>query len=409
MASYSDKKKVGGKINSKIDNQDSVAAVLAVEQMNSPDIFHLGCHITDFCVKCEGDEDIEIFNTDEHIYIQVKSSAIGKSDFLSILADFLQIDRDETCGKNYFVLLIFDDLIVDNKNIGERMKDYVRVYENEYESPDKVRRVREELINDFHLSDYESIIDRLRIERRPLFRSSNDTEAIFGRTMRLYYTIRDAGDRIVSQLYGDLTEKFAEARRIRGAVKKNEIETMLNRALCRNTYYSSLALMEGYKKIENGYVRDEKMAAKQKELAMGYDRARKNLLRGWRKSHFKEILLSMLRGAKPCPQCGHPMMANFYGLFGIACPDCGYSPYVTMFTFCECGEFEVIKRQPDFAAESQIQYIQDYVNQRPDSVCRKCGRELFDEYFEQRIFYAPIPYPYDQLMGDEEMYKNSPY
>ena len=69
MASYSDKKKVGGKINSKIDNQDSVAAVLAVEQMNSPDIFHLGCHITDFCVKCEGDEDIEIFNTDEHIYI----------------------------------------------------------------------------------------------------------------------------------------------------------------------------------------------------------------------------------------------------------------------------------------------------------------------------------------------------
>ncbi len=410
MSAYSDKKHIGGKNNSKIDSQDSVAAILAVEQMNALDIFDLGCHISDFCVKCEGDEDIEIFNQEEHIYIQVKSAEISATTFFSILDDFMDIENNNSETINYYVLLLFDNnLKVENKKIIERMDDYVQVFINNYETSEKKLKVKNELIEEFKLEDYREIIDRLRIISRPLLRSSDDTEAIFARTMRLYYSIRDAGDCIMSDLYEQLTARFAEARRQRGAVSKSELEIILNRSLCRNTYFSSLALMEGYKRIENGYIKDQELNWKLSEIARGYNLARKKLLKGWRKSHYKEVLISILAGAKSCPQCGHPMMANFYGLGGIACPDCGFSPYVTMFSFCECGEFEVIKAQPDFSAESQIKYIQEYINSRKDSLCKKCGREIFDEYFEQRIFYAPIPYPYDQQMPDEEMYKNSPY
>ncbi len=242
-----------------------------------------------------------------------------------------------------------------------------------------------------------------------MLRSLNDTEAVFARSMRLYYLIRDAGDCIASELYKNLCEVFAEARRQRSFVKRSELESMLNKSFCRNTYFSLLSIMEGYKKIENGYVKDESFSRKRNELLQGFSIARKKLYKGWRKHHCKEVLKSIFVGAKNCPRCGHPMMANFYGLNGIACPDCGFSPYVTMITFCECGEFEVIKRQPDFSAENQIRYIQDYVSNRKDDVCHNCGKKIFDEYFEQRIFYAPIPYPYDDVLSDEEMYKDSPY
>ena len=77
MGNYYDKKSTGGRTTSKIENQDSVAAIYALEQLHSG----FGTKIVDFCIKCEGEEDIEIFNKEKHIFIQLKSSVIGKSDF----------------------------------------------------------------------------------------------------------------------------------------------------------------------------------------------------------------------------------------------------------------------------------------------------------------------------------------
>ena len=61
------KKCTGGRTTSKIENQDSVAAIYALEQLHSTDIFGFCTKIVDFCIKCEGEEDIEIFNKEKHI------------------------------------------------------------------------------------------------------------------------------------------------------------------------------------------------------------------------------------------------------------------------------------------------------------------------------------------------------
>ena len=42
------KKSTGGRTTSKIENQDSVAAIYALEQLHSTDIFGLGTKIVDF-------------------------------------------------------------------------------------------------------------------------------------------------------------------------------------------------------------------------------------------------------------------------------------------------------------------------------------------------------------------------
>lgn len=96
------------------------------------------------------------------------------------------------------------------------------------------------------------------------------------------------------------------------------------------------------------------------------------------------------------PKCGHPMTANIMGLNGIACPDCGFNPYVFMILFCECGEFQVIKSQPEMDSESQIKYVKEYFLIKEKNCCDNCKKNLFDEYLEARIFYAPVPYPYNQ-------------
>ena len=141
----------------------------------------------------------------------------------------------------------------------------------------------------------------------------------------------------------------------------------------------------------------------------GFKKAKKDIMRGWRKAYRKKMIISCIFSAKRCPQCGHPMMANMMGIFGIACPDCGFNPYVTMFMFCECGAYEVVKAQPELDDDKQIQYLKECFDGRESDVCKVCGKKLIDEYVENRIFYAPIPYPYEKIDNIDEIYKNSIY
>lgn len=96
----------------------------------------------------------------------------------------------------------------------------------------------------------------------------------------------------------------------------------------------------------------------------GFKKAKKDIMRGWRKAYRKKMIISCIFSAKRCPQCGHPMMANMMGIFGIACPDCGFNPYVTMFMFCECGAYEVVKAQPELDDDKQIQYLKEFFDGR---------------------------------------------
>ena len=132
-------------------------------------------------------------------------------------------------------------------------------------------------------------------------------------------------------------------------------------------------------------------------------------MREWRNAYKKDFLINCIFSAKSCPECGHPMMANFMGLRGIACPDCGFTPYVTMFIFCECGSYEVVKTQPELTDDKQIKYLKEFFDKRESDICCGCGQKLIDESVMERIFYAPVPYPYEEVKNIDAIYVNSKY
>lgn len=224
----------------------------------------------DFCIKCEGEEDIEIFNKENHIFIQLKSSVIGKIDFVDILDHFLTLNNDNTSTENFFVITSFDPIRISEKNFKEYMDDYVHVLINPYETDEKKRQVKDELISNFSLSKYADIIDKIRVEVRPLFKDNKDTKAIFGRYLRLNYIFKDPGDIIVDSLYINLNNKFAELRRNRGAITKAELEVIVNSAISKGSIFSGLSLSVGYSKIENGYVKNEQKVEKRDLIMVGF-------------------------------------------------------------------------------------------------------------------------------------------
>jgi hypothetical protein len=409
MSDYNSKSKTGGKINSKIDNQDSVAAIYAIEQLNNPDIFNFDISINDYSIKCEGNDDIEIINNDYHIFIQVKSSTINNAEFTKTMESFLNNSSLETDKKSFFVISAFECVKINNKNFTDRLHEYINVYHNKFESDSVKKDIKNTLLSDFSMEKYKEIIDYLTIDTRPLFRDNKDTKAIFARYLRLAYGFKDHGEKSIDNLFILLTNTFAELRRNRNFIEKSSIEAMLGKELCRSSYLSGMSLALGYTRTENGYVKDKTLISKRESIELGAKKAVKIILSNWRKAYLKEFLKSSVFGAKRCPICGHPMIANINGLKGIACPDCGYNPYVTMIAFCECGEFEVVKTQPELTDDKIFNYLNDFFSNRNDTYCKSCKKDLLDDCVEERIMLLSIPIPFDEYKNIDIIYKNSKY
>lgn len=409
MSDYNSKNKTGGYINSKIDNQDSIAAIYAVQLLCDEDIFMHGIFFNDFNIVCEGNDDIEILSNEYHVFIQVKSSKIDKSDILKILDSFCINDEIEKEKENLFVISAFEPIVFNQKNFTDRLLAYEKVKKNKYENQLRIDSIKKSLINDFDLLKYDKIIDRLHIDKRPLFRDVEDTHAIFARYLRKAYGFRDQGEHRIDILFNTLCEKFAELRRNRDNISRTELEKILGTELCKASWYSGLSLILGYKKLENGYVQDHELDIKRANIANGVRKAYKKIMYGWRKAYLKEILVSIIFSAKRCPQCGHPMMANIYGINGIACPDCGYVPYVSLVLCCECGEYELIKRQPEISDDSIFNYLNGFFRSRKDTACKNCGKDLLDEFVELRTIMVNVPIPFDEYKNIDVIYENSSY
>lgn len=401
MENYFSKQKIGGQINSKISNQDSLAAVYAVEQLNNPDIFNFGVEFKEFSIRCEGDDDISIANKNNKIFIQVKSVGIDDKKFYEIMDSFLKNNTDKR--ECFFVLAIFENFKVNNKNIIDRLKAYRDLYIDKNETEEKKNRVKAEFIKDFKLENYVAIVDKFVIDSRPLFRDNRDTAAIFSRYLRLAYSFKNQKECHISEIYNKLVLKMGELRVNRGSIDNEKIEEIIGRELVRDSVFNQISMISGYKKVENGYVKNDENREKLIRIEKGGKIAFKSIMREWRKAYFKDFVISLFLGNYECPECRHPMIANFNGLRGIACPNCGYNPYATIFSFCECGSFDIIKSQPEIEDSKILHYLNDYYNYE-EKMCKECGRPLFDEYFELRIIFLPIPYPFNKYKEMKEIY-----
>ena len=405
MNDYFSQQKIGGQTNSLISNQDSLATVYAVEQLNNVDIFDFGINITEFSIQCETDDDLCIVNTDYKIFIQLKSAKITEAQFYEILDNFMENFQKEP-RQSYFVIATFENFVIKNKKIIDRLDNYRNILCDPNETQEKKERVKRELIVDFALTKYTDIINKIKIVNRPLFRDDKDVPAIFSRYLRLVYGFKTQKEYVIDNIYSELITEIERARRTRGFISREKIETIIGKKLIKDTVFDKFDLLIGYDKGENGY-KKKSVNIELADLEKGSQKAIKKIFKGWRKAFRKEFFTSMLIGDKKCPECGHPMIANIKGLFGIACPDCGYSPYLTMFSTCNCGNYEVIKTQPELTDSQIFNYMNEfYSNNRR---CSKCNRLLSDEYFELRVVMLPIPYPFNKYKDIDEIYKNSKY
>lgn len=407
MKDYFSRQKMGGQNNSLISNQDSLAIIYAVEQLNNADMFGFGINITDFSIQCETDDDLCIVNTEYKIFIQLKSAKITDVQFHEILDTFMKDFKNEPNRQSFFVIATFENFTVKNKKIIDHFDNYRNIYQDPNETQEKKDRVKRELIEEFDLTEYTDIINRIKIVNRPLFRDDKDVPAIFSRYLRLAYGFKTQKEHLIDNIYNELMAEIEKSRRTRGFISKEKVETIIGKNLVKDTIFDKFDLLIGYEKAENGYKKKTYSNKELIDLEKGSRKAVKKIFKGWRKAYKKEFFLSMLLGDKRCPECGHPMIANMKGLFGIGCPDCGYSPYLTMFSTCNCGNYEVIRTQPELIESKIFTYMNEfYCNDRR---CSKCNRLLSDEYFELRVVMLPVPYPFINYKNIDEIYKNSKY
>lgn len=406
MKDYYSRQKMGGQTNSLISNQDSLATVYAVEQLNNADMFDFGIDLTDFSIQCETDDDLCIVSTEYKIFIQLKSAKITETQFYEVLDNFLKNFQNEP-RESFFVIATFENFTVKDKNIINRVENYRNILRDPNETQEKKDRVKGELIKGFDLTKYEKIINRIKIVNRPLFRDDKDVPAIFSRHLRLMYGFKNQKEYLIDKIYKELIAEIERLRRTRGSITKENIETIIGKYLVKDTLFDKFDLLIGYEKIGNGYKKKAYDDEELYDLEKGRRKAIKKIFKDWRRAYRKEFLISILLGPKKCPRCGHPMMANIYGLRGIACPDCGYIPYLTMFSVCNCGNYAVIKTQPELFDSKIFAYINEfYCNDRR---CSKCNRLLSDKYCELRVVMLPIPYPFGSCENIDEIYQDSEY
>lgn len=215
MQDYFSRQKMGGQTNSMISNQDSLAIIYAVEQLNNADIFDFGINITNFSIQCETDDDLCIVNTEYKIFIQLKSSNITDAQFYEILDNFL-INFNNEPRESFFVIATFENFTVKNKRIIDRVKNYRNILRDPNETQEKKARVKQELMEDFNLTRYADIINRFNIVSRPLFRDDKDVPAIFSRNLRLAYGFKNQKEYHIDKIYNELIEEFEKLRRTRG-------------------------------------------------------------------------------------------------------------------------------------------------------------------------------------------------
>lgn len=359
VGDYFSLQKTGGQISSLIANQDSRAIVYAVEQIYNKDIFDFGIDVSDFSLQCETDDDLCIVNHENKIFIQVKSSKITDNQFYEIMDNFLENSQNEN-RECFFVIATFTEFKIKGKKIIHRINSYRNIYCDPNETEDKKIAVKNELIADFSLQKYNDIIDKIKIDHRPLFRDDKDVKAIFSRYLRLAYGLKNHKEQLIDVIYKELMIEIEKARRTRGTISKETIECIIGKNLVKDTVFDKFDLLIDYERVENGYKKKVIDNTQLLNVEKGCRKAVKNIFQNWRRIYWKEFFISMFIGVNRCPKCGHPMIANFNGLRGIACPNCGYLPYVTIFSACNCGHYELIKSQPELSESKIFTYLNEF-------------------------------------------------
>ena len=380
MSSYLSSHARGGAIASKVDQQDAVALWLSLDLFRSSE--HLGFSSgTEITVACEQNEDLCISGDMRRVMVSVKNSNLGTKEFKDELKRLAGLVTAQNAAVSMIALVGPVD-----KTLTQAVK-----HDQEYrsliqgKSAAEINNVRKEF--DSKYGDFFNA--NVILQQFPEL-DADAFKAGIAQLLRRALPISDySDDRIDGQIIF-LTARFASARRQRGTVSLNDVaQDVLS--LASNPLARAVLKGSPYKRSSTGYVPDRARESELRDVYSQTIRAQRAALRDFRKRHFWHAVAWLIIGAPGCHACGHPLLANFSGLgrLGIACPDCGASPFITLYLACPCGHALTLLEQPpidDFAAFNLAM-----LTAVRGLTCEKCGRDASYEDLDLRIFQLNIP------------------
>jgi DNA-directed RNA polymerase subunit RPC12/RpoP len=161
-----------------------------------------------------------------------------------------------------------------------------------------------------------------------------------------------------------------------------------------------------YVRTAYGYVRhpaiEDALAVELRDVRSAAKYAMKRYRRAWKIHPFGSVIGPPLTWRPPvkCIACNHPLTANFGGYTrrGLACPDCGFNPFMTLFYACTCGKPIPLVAQPSTDPVEVVSEIRSSMARE----CEHCGQRPKYERLIVRTFSLGIPWSPEEV-SDEKL------
>lgn len=391
------KKSKGGAIASKVEHQDSVGSVLALESIGGllrdvpADIVQKQGY-----VACEWDQDLEIHWPTGTLFIQVKDQVLDVRDVRQICEDFGELAHHygASRGVRHDVAYRIEALA----GLSTSARSFTSDLEHLRSLPaTELERDSALLVRDFasRWGVHGDLVRKLTIANRDIRRDSVGAVAIFAHLMRKIYPVHDYTDARLMDIWDVLANRFfAPARRNRSPVLLGGVEEAILKPLM--PIYLLRYEVE-YVRTSYGYIVDPLRRRKLEEESELGRRALKKAMQAWRRHTRKTRILNMLyRGDIKCPACNAPMIANGWGRKGTGCPHCGYSPYLTLVYVCDCEELIPLIDQPEPTGMGIFGEAVSLLRGTKIS-CDSCGSEPRFENLHTRLALVPFPIPVEKF------------
>lgn len=380
----------GGVIASNINYQDAIGVLLGAELLASKNIFNRE-NGKEWKIICESDNDLEInFNEDKRVYIQVKDQSLSESILLGIVENFNKIyEEKKHIVKNIeFHIATLKDLPQKYMELPNKLNE-LHNSEHLYTEEEYKKKISD-LYSSYKIE--QEMLTRLTIKNYAFVKDKDKSIANFNHMIRQAYPIKDFGDEYLENIYKNILILFYYARHKRGYVSQEDFSKPI---LALVGISGNFIESYGYKKDKAGYVKDKVLKRDYYEHARAMRTVYKKIRKDWfiytKLKNFK--FLSLKSHYEMCENCGHPLIANFWGINGLGCPDCGYFPFLTLIIPCICGEhYFIIKHQPELNSEKIFIYVNDFVKFNNPN-CPKCQKLLKNTNVEKRIMFLRYPLP----------------
>lgn len=390
---FSNKKRAGIETSS-IEHQDSVSAHIALllqsETSPYPEI-----KSQNWSIMCEGEDDIEIISPELRVFIQVKKGVITKLELIEIINNFQN-------SKVRIIASGFDKTIKFQINALNGLAanlNTLPVKLNELRSRKKNYSQNEYLVSLNELSEqYEidsKILVNLHIDTSNYMKDSDISKISFIHLLRKIYPVRIYSDEFAYDIYTSLSSVlFSSARRQRDSVTKSEVNELI---LSHIAPLNNISIEIDFVKTEKGYRKDPKLTKFLADEGLVFQKVIRKIKSDWIKFYWKTIIRNILLPSNEvCLECQHPLIAGFFGTFGLSCSSCGYTPFVSLVFACDCGDYSLIKSQPELGTEQCVEYISDYIR-KGDTECDSCGDKIKPELLRRRWLVIPYPIPFSNF------------